>query len=108
MMVSQSPVAQQWREAISQIFSRKWALARCSSLFRRNHGLFSSSVRARLEEIDRALMDPSVVSSMKKLRALTKERVNISSPMVFLWRDLERCREEIAAMQAGWLSDPQK
>ena len=60
---------------------------------------------ARLEEIDRALMDPSVVSNVKKLKELTKERAHIE-PMVFLWRDLERCREEIADAKE-MLSDPE-
>ena len=59
---------------------------------------------ARLEEIDRALMDPSVVSNVKKLKELSKERAHIE-PMVFLWRDLERCREEIADAKE-MLSDP--
>ncbi|MEC7986455.1 MAG: peptide chain release factor 1 [Myxococcota bacterium] len=60
---------------------------------------------ARLEEIDRALMDPSVLSNVQRLKELTKERAHIE-PMVLLWRDLERTKQEIAEAKE-LLSDPE-
>ena len=49
---------------------------------------------ARLDEIDRALMDPSVASNAKRLKELTKERAHIE-PMVLLWKELETSRQEL-------------
>ena len=60
---------------------------------------------ARIEEIDRALMDPSVVSNVKKLKALTKERAHLE-PMVDLWQELERCKKEIQEAKE-LLTDPE-
>jgi len=61
--------------------------------------------QARLEEIDRALMDPSVMSNVKRLKSPTKARAHIE-PMVLLWQELERCREELADAKE-MLSDPE-
>ena len=60
---------------------------------------------ARLEEIDRALMDPRVLSKVNRLRELTKERAHIE-PMVLLWRELERTKQEISEAK-DLLSDPE-
>jgi peptide chain release factor 1 len=61
--------------------------------------------QARLEEINRALMDPSVLSNVKRLKELTKERAHIE-PMVLLWQNLERCREELSDAKE-MLGDPE-
>lgn len=59
----------------------------------------------RMEELDRALMDPSVASDGQKLREVTKERAHIE-PIVQLWSRLEECREEL--VEANELaSDPE-
>ena len=49
--------------------------------------------KARIEEIDRALMDPRVLSDGRKLKSLTKERAHLE-PMVLLWQELEQTRQE--------------
>ena len=49
---------------------------------------------ARLEELDRALMDPSVLSDSNRLRKVTKERAHLE-PIVRLWRDLDRSKQEL-------------
>ena len=48
----------------------------------------------RLEELDRSLMDPSVVGDGKKLRSITKERAHIE-PIVKLWNSLAEARAEL-------------
>ena len=60
---------------------------------------------ARMEELDRALMDPSVLGNTKRLMELTKERAHLE-PMVETWRSLERTREEIQDAK-DMLSDPE-
>ena len=61
--------------------------------------------KARIDEIDRALMDPSVLSNGRKLKTLTKERAHLE-PMVMLWQDLERSRQELAEAKE-LLQDPE-
>lgn len=60
---------------------------------------------ARLEELDRALMDPSILSNPKKYREVTKERAHLE-PLVSIWRALEKSREELIEAKE-LLSDPE-
>lgn len=61
--------------------------------------------RARLEELDRALMDPSILSSSEKLRNVTTERAQLE-PIVNCWADLEDTRNELEETRE-LLSDPE-
>ncbi len=61
--------------------------------------------QARLDELDRALMDPSIVTNPQKLREITTERAHLE-PMVQLWRDLARARQELEETKE-LMSDPE-
>ena len=60
---------------------------------------------ARLEELDRALMDPSVLSDSRRLMAISRERAHIA-PIVQLWRDVTSARQELEEA-VEFLSDPE-
>ena len=60
---------------------------------------------ARLDELDRALMDPSIVTNPQRLREITTERAHLE-PMVQLWRDLDRARQELEETKE-LMSDPE-
>lgn len=59
----------------------------------------------RIEEIDRALMDPKTFSDTKKFRELSKERAYLE-PMVTAWRLLEKARQDLNDAKE-MLSDPE-
>ena len=59
----------------------------------------------RLEELDRTLMDPSVVSNGKRLREVTKERAHLE-PIVELWNQLQASKEELIEVKE-FLQDPE-
>ena len=61
--------------------------------------------RARLEELDRALMDPSILSSSEKLRNVTTERAQLE-PIVNCWTELEDTKNELQETRE-LLSDPE-
>lgn len=67
------------------------------------HSLAQSE--ARLEELDRALMDPSVLSDRKRMKDITRERAHLA-PLIQLWQQLERCKQELEEAQE-LLSDPE-
>ena len=48
----------------------------------------------RLEELDRSLMDPTVMGDSKRLREVTTERAHLE-PIVHLWHRLEEARQEL-------------
>ena len=50
--------------------------------------------RARLEELDRSLMDPAILSNPVRIKEVTRERAHLV-PIVELWSDLSRAREEL-------------
>ena len=50
--------------------------------------------RARLEELDRSLMDPSILSNPTRIKEVTRERAHLV-PIVELWASLSRAREEL-------------
>jgi len=58
-----------------------------------------------MDELDRALMDPTVLSDSNRLREVAKERANLE-PMVDLWRQLNRVRKELEDAKE-LLSDPE-
>ncbi|MBM74979.1 MAG: peptide chain release factor 1 [Proteobacteria bacterium] len=60
---------------------------------------------ARLDELDRSLMDPSVATNPDRLREITKERAHLE-PMVRIWKDLDRARKELKEAKE-LLSDPE-
>lgn len=60
---------------------------------------------ARLEELDRSLMDPAVLSDSKRLMAVTRERAHLE-PIVQLWRELGSVRQELEDAHE-MLSDPE-
>jgi peptide chain release factor 1 len=60
---------------------------------------------ARLEELDRSLMDPKVLSDSSRLKKVTKERAHLE-PIVRLWRDLERSKQELKEAKE-MLGDPE-
>jgi len=60
---------------------------------------------ARLEELDRSLMDPTVLSNSKKIREITKERAQLQ-PIVDLWTKINEARQSIEEAQE-FLSDPE-
>ena len=59
----------------------------------------------RLEELDRALMDPAVLSNAARLREITKERAHLE-PIIKLWQDLTEARQQLADARE-LLSDPE-
>ena len=48
----------------------------------------------RLEELERALMDPHVLADSKRLRDVSKERATLE-PIVKVWNELEQARVEL-------------
>jgi peptide chain release factor 1 len=60
---------------------------------------------ARLEELDARLMDPGVTQDPSRLREVTTERAHLV-PVVEQWKELERCREELAESRE-LLDDPE-
>jgi peptide chain release factor 1 len=54
---------------------------------------------ARLEELDRALMDPAVLSDRHRFKELSQERAHLQ-PVVDLWRRMEAARTELAEARA--------
>lgn len=48
----------------------------------------------RLEELERALMDPHVLADSKRLRDVSKERATLE-PIVRVWKELEQARVEL-------------
>lgn len=60
---------------------------------------------ARLEELDRYLMDPSVLSDSKRLREISIERAQLE-PIVENWRLLQKAREELEEAKE-LLQDPE-
>ena len=59
----------------------------------------------RLQELDRALLDPAVVSDPQQLRRLGQERAELE-PVVALWRGHRALEEELAATEA-LMADPE-
>ena len=59
----------------------------------------------RLEELDRALMDPSILSDVNRLREVTTERAHLE-PIIKLWRALEEARQELVDARE-LLADPE-
>jgi peptide chain release factor 1 len=49
---------------------------------------------ARLEELDRALMDPAVLGDRNRFKEISRERAHLQ-PVVDLWRQLEVARAEL-------------
>ncbi len=60
---------------------------------------------ARIDELDRSLMDPAVLSSSRRIRELSKERAHLV-PIVQLWQDLAQSRQELQEAKE-MLSDPE-
>jgi len=54
----------------------------------------------RLQELDRALLDPAVASDPQQLRRLGQERAELE-PVVALWRGHRALEEELAATESG-------
>ena len=59
----------------------------------------------RLQELDRALLDPAVASDPQQLRRLGQERAELE-PVVALWRGHRALEEELAATEA-LMADPE-
>ena len=49
---------------------------------------------ARIEELNRALMDPAVLSDSRRIREVSQERAHLV-PIVELWRELSSSRQEL-------------
>jgi peptide chain release factor 1 len=60
---------------------------------------------ARLDELTRSLMDPAVLRNSNRLRDIAKERAHLE-PMVTMWLDLERMRQEVEEAKE-LLGDPE-
>ncbi|MFT4979219.1 MAG: peptide chain release factor 1 [Myxococcota bacterium] len=60
---------------------------------------------ARLEELDRALMDPAVLSDTDRLMTIARERGHLE-PIIRLWRALSEARQELAEAHE-LLDDPE-
>ncbi|MFT5684245.1 MAG: peptide chain release factor 1, partial [Myxococcota bacterium] len=61
--------------------------------------------KARLGELDRSLMDPSILSNPKRIKEVTKERAHLV-PIVETWSDLSQAREELEDARE-MLGDPE-
>jgi len=61
--------------------------------------------RARMEELDRSLMDPSILSNPTRLKDVARERAHLV-PIVELWAELSRAQEELEDAKE-MLSDPE-
>lgn len=59
----------------------------------------------RMEELDRAMMDPNVMKDGNKIREIGKERANLE-PIVRLWKELEEKEQELEEAKE-MLSDPE-
>ena len=59
----------------------------------------------RLEELDRSLMDPSVMRDSNKIRDIGKERSTLE-PIVRLWQEIKTKEEELADVRE-MLTDPE-
>ena len=59
----------------------------------------------RLEELDRSLMDPSVMKDSNKIRDIGKERSTLE-PIVRLWEEIKAKEEELADVRE-MLADPE-
>ena len=62
-------------------------------------------IEQRYEELNRMLMDPSISSSPKRLREVSKEHASIR-PMVDGWRRLQALRQQVAECEE-LLGDPE-
>jgi peptide chain release factor 1 len=61
--------------------------------------------QARVQELDRALMDPNVLSNSKRIREVTKERAHLV-PIVESWEKLAIAKQELSEAKV-LLNDPE-
>ncbi|MEC8382317.1 MAG: peptide chain release factor 1 [Myxococcota bacterium] len=60
---------------------------------------------ARIEELDRALMDPRVLADSRRIREVTKERAHLA-PIVLVWQELAKSKQELIEARE-LLEDPE-